>query len=57
MSDFSPVIYKYFQKSTFRYQLWPSFSQLIFNENGNLSSGQEYISNKRFYKHDHFLTL
>ena len=23
----------------------------------NLSSGQEYISNKRFYKHDHFLTL
>ena len=26
---------KYFQKSALRYQLWPSFSGLIFNENAS----------------------
>ena len=32
---FQPYDYKYFQKSALRYQLWPSFSQLIFNENAS----------------------
>ena len=27
--------YKYFQNSALRYQLWPSFSKLIFNENAS----------------------
>ena len=32
---FQPCDYKYFQKSALRYQLWPSCSQLIFNENAS----------------------
>ena len=27
--------YKYFQKSSLRYQLWPSFSRRVFNENAS----------------------
>ena len=32
---FQPCDYKYFLKSALRYQLWPSFSRLIFNENAS----------------------
>ena len=30
-----PCENKYFQKSALRYQLWPPFSRLIFNENAS----------------------
>ena len=33
---FQPCDYKYLQKSAFRYQLWPSFSRLVLNENASL---------------------
>ena len=33
--DVQPCDYKDFQKSALRYQLWPSFSRLIFNENAS----------------------
>ena len=32
---FQPCDYKYFEKSALRYQLWPLFSLLIFNENAS----------------------
>ena len=32
---FQPCDYKYFQKSALRYQIWPSFSRLIFNDNAS----------------------
>ena len=62
-SDFRPLIIDISKiYSALRYQLWSSFSQLLFNENASflefefrLTSSTLEISD--FYKHDHFLTL
>ena len=60
MSDFSPVIINISKKALLDTNFGLHFLSLYLMKMlhfWNLSSGQEYISNKRFYKHDHFLTL
>ena len=59
-SDFRPVIISIFKIALLDTKFGLRFLNFYLTKMrhfGNLSSGEEYISNKRFYKHDHFLTL